>query len=107
MAKNDFVALIVAADEPALFFSSIEAAEAWIEPTDVADGVYRAAYGPSGERYEVRTDNGRVVIAPADAHTAPEELRALLHRYFEASGTAVAQTDELDDLLSRCRPTYS
>lgn len=39
------VRLIVAADEPPLFFSSVDAAEQYLEAIDVEDGVYPAAYG--------------------------------------------------------------
>jgi hypothetical protein len=50
------VNLIVAADEPAIFFASVHDAERWMEPVDVEDGVYGAAFGPAGEPHVISTD---------------------------------------------------
>lgn len=93
------VALIVAADEPALFFSSIEAAERYLEAIDVRNGVYPAAYGPGGERFEVGTVGEEVKVRPCSGAKAPEALAALLQAYFAATGDL--PTNDLAEMLRR------
>ena len=101
------IGLIVAADEPAILFSNVESAERWMEPVDVLDGIYTAAYGSGGELYLVETDGIRVAITRApDEPDRPEELRALLLRYFEALGKPAGTDETLPPMLARCRPTY-
>ncbi len=77
-------ALFVAADEPLLIFPSAKAAEAWLEPYDVEDGVYPIAYGPNGEPFRIGSRNGRVLIERTGASNKPDELKILLVRYLEA-----------------------
>jgi hypothetical protein len=102
------IGLIVDADEPAIFCSSVAAAEAWMEPDDVLDGVHTAAYGPGGEPYRIAAVDGRVSITRMPGEPdRPEELKALLMRYFEARGEPVDSSESLSVMLSRCRPTYS
>jgi hypothetical protein len=101
------IGLIVAADEPAIFFPNIESAEQWMEPVDVIDGIYTAAYGPCGEPYLVETDGLQVAITRApNEPDRPEELRALLMRFFEAVGEPAGADEDLSTMLARCRPTY-
>jgi hypothetical protein len=97
------VALIIAADEPAIFFSSVEVAEQYIEPIDVRNGIYTAVYGPAGEPYGIEADHTGVRITRIlDAPNQPDQLKALLLNYFDAVGEVV--TDEsLPALLARCR----
>jgi hypothetical protein len=89
--------LIVAADEPALFYSSIEAAAMDLEWIDVENGVYPVAYDPEGNIYRLRAEDRRVVIerdtkSPPD----PQGLNALLRK-----ATKVISSDN-SFLLSLC-----
>lgn len=49
MATASKIRLIVAADEPALFYTSVSQAEMDLEAIDVRAGVYPVGYGPNGE----------------------------------------------------------
>jgi hypothetical protein len=91
------IKLIVAADEPALFYTSIEAAETDLEWIDVEDGVYPIAYDPDGNVYRLRTEGQRVVIE-RDAKSPPDPmgLNALLSK-----ATQVKSIDN-EFLLSLC-----
>ncbi len=101
------IALIVAADEPALFFASIRDAEQYLEPIDVQDGVYTAAYGPNGEPHRISTDGLRVTITELDDRSQPDALKALLLRYLAAMGETANDTDGLVSLLAQCEPGLS
>lgn len=100
------VKLIVAADEPAIFFASVQDAESWMEAIDVEDGVYSAAFGPNGETYTVSTDGTRVHIEETGGAPQPEALMALLRKYFDALGEMQSADLELPALLERCTPSY-
>ena len=91
------IKLIVAADEPALFFASIGAAEGYLEWIDVRDGIYPIAYDPDGNVYRLRED-GRNVFVERDtaASLDPEGLNKLLRRV-----TGVTSNDN-EFLLSLC-----
>ena len=91
------IKLIVAADEPALFYSSVDAAAIDLEWIDVENGVYPIAYDPDGNIYRLRTEGQRVVIerdtkSPPD----PQGLNALLRK-----ATKVISSDNAF-LLSLC-----
>lgn len=91
-------ALFVAADEPLLVFPSARAAERWIEPIDVENGVYSAAFGPNGEPYRIGNVRKRVVIERTGEPDRPEDLRPLLVRQLQSAGQnfiADAPTSEL------------
>lgn len=47
MARKATIELVVAADEPALFYSSVQQAEMDLEVVDVRNGVYPGAFGPT------------------------------------------------------------
>ena len=100
------VKLIVAADEPAIFFASVQDAESYMEATDVKDGVYSAAFGPSGEPYEISTDGTWVHIEETGESPQPEALKALLLRYLDAIGEMPSTDLELPALLERCSPNH-
>ena len=74
------VKLIVAADEPALMFSSIENAETYLEAIDVRGGVYGAAFGPAGERFSVAVLGERVAIRRLNLSPDTKGLVELLRR---------------------------
>jgi len=91
------IKLIVAADEPALFYSSIDVAASDLEWIDVENGVYPIAYDPDGNVYRLRTEARRVVIerdikSPPD----PKGLNALLQK-----ATKIISSDNAF-LLSLC-----
>jgi hypothetical protein len=94
------IRLIVAADEPALFFSSVEDAEGYLEAIDVENGVYTAAYGPGGEPYRISIEGDNVVISSTGGPPQPDKLKALLLLYLGDRGSP---TDELPLLLERCQ----
>jgi hypothetical protein len=98
------IEIIVAADEPALFFTSVRQAETYLEAIDVEDGVYSDAYGPAGEPYKLEAVSGRVRVTPLEGvEPQPDELRALLLRYLAANGVdRIAGTESLRSLLARC-----
>jgi hypothetical protein len=98
--------LIVAADEPAIFFASLEDAERWMEPIDVDNGVYRAAFGPAGEPHTIRTDGTSVSIRQTGDAPQPEALRAVILRYLAATGEIVSDDIGLSALLDRCSRSY-
>lgn len=100
------VGLIVAADEPAIFFVSLEDAERWMEPIDVKDGVYSAAFGPAGEPYAISTDGKYVNIRRTGDAARPEALKELLLCYFGSIGEATSDNASLPALLARCSPSY-
>lgn len=97
------IKLIVAADEPALFFTSVDAAERYLEIIDVQDGIYTAAYGPEGQCYQLGTRDNRVIITadfnrPGDAAA----LKMLLVRYLTAANIPASEADSLNVLIKRC-----
>jgi hypothetical protein len=93
-------ALFVEGDEPLLIFPSVSAAKRYIEAPDVADGIYRAAYGPNGEPYRVSSDGNRVMIERTDGPESPYALKLLLLRYLEACGDPADATQSLEELVS-------
>jgi hypothetical protein len=94
-------ALFVAADEPLLVFPSIAAAEQYLEVYDVDNGVYPAAYGPSGERFDVRSERRHVVIERSAERPDPSELKALLLRYLDARGLSADAEAPLEQLVAQ------
>ncbi|MBN8553354.1 MAG: hypothetical protein J0L52_10720 [Caulobacterales bacterium] len=66
------IALIVIADDGLAVFSSIGAAETYMEAVDVEDGVYSGAYDSDGRLYSIQYsgigawDPGQVEILPTD-----------------------------------------
>ena len=94
-------ALFVEGDEPLLVFPSISEAEACLEATDVEDGVYRTAYGPQGQPFEIHVEGQAVRIRARAGNNRPDALKALLIRYFEACGDPADEDEPLDVLVSR------
>lgn len=107
MTKSDAkeIRLIVASDEIATLFSSVAAAETYLEAIDVENGEYPVAYGVDGRVYRVSQqrlsawDSGSVLIAETD-QSAPEELAALLRRLAASSRIGVNPDQPVEDLLS-------
>lgn len=102
------IQLIVTADEPALFFETVEYAERYHEAIDVEDGVFGAVFGPNGERYSIRTDGRRVYINKTDEDPDPEALKNVMMRFFAEIGEPQLPEVDLPFLLKQCenRITY-
>ena len=97
------IELIVEADEPALFFSSVSGAEAYLEAIDVRDGVYGAAYGPDGQVFKLEAIGDKVRITSVEGSKAQDDLRALLLRHLSAGKAHdVKSTETLSGLLAKC-----
>ena len=90
------IQLIVAADEPALFFASIEAAQRKLEWIDVRHGVFPVAYDPEGHVYRIRYEGRKVIIERDGDRCEPALLNALLQK-----ATDIKSTDNTF-LLSLC-----
>jgi hypothetical protein len=100
------IGLIVAADEPALFFSSPEVAEKYLEAVDVRSGVYTEAYGPKGEPYDIMADqwDGVVINPRTEYATQPHRLRKILESFLKACGLPFSTDMSLQDLIALCNP---
>ena len=93
-------ALFVAADEPLLVFPSVRAAERSLEAIDVENGVYPAAFGPHGEPFSVGSERNRVTIEGTGEPNKPDELKALLLRYLEATARLADASQALHELVA-------
>jgi len=104
MASKTKIELVVAADEPALFYSSVQQAETDLEAIDVRNGVYPIAYGPDGQVFYLEAIGDRVRIAQVEGlPPKPDDLRTLLLRYLSATGVHdVGEAESLGSLLARC-----
>jgi hypothetical protein len=94
-------ALFVEDDEPLLVFPSIRAAENFLKADDVESGCHPAAYGPNGEQFAVRSEQGRVTVARIAQPDDPERLKAELLRYLEACEDPADAHEPLHDLVAR------
>lgn len=104
MASKTKIELVVAADEPALFYSSVQQAEMDLEAVDVRDGVFPIAYGPDGQIFKLEAIGDRVRITQAErVAPKPDNLRSLLLRYLSATGLdEISESEPLGSLLARC-----
>lgn len=100
------IRLIVAADEPALFFASVQDAESFIEAVDVEAGVYLVAFGPAGEPHTIRSEDGLVRISETGEAQQPNALKAVLLSYLKSVGEVPAAELDLSELLQLCRLSY-
>jgi hypothetical protein len=95
------IKLIVEADEPALFFNSIDAATKKLEWIDVRDGVYPAAYDPDGNVYRLRYEGQKVIIERDGDRCDPAGLNALLRKFIAVAYMPI-KSDDTAFLLSLC-----
>src|SRR3954447_5918424 len=99
-SKKD-VGLIVAADEPALIFSSPQVAESYLEAVDVRDGVYPEAYGPNGEVYDVLESDGAVFIMRRnDMPLRQDRVRLLIEKFLASNGATLPADAPFEDLIT-------
>lgn len=95
------IQIIVAADEPALFFSSVAAAEGYIEAGDV--DTCTAIYGSKGEVYSIRAFNSRTIIEFNESESAkPNELVDLLLNFLSSINVTPKSNNSVSVLLEQC-----
>ncbi len=99
---NDRVKLIVEEGGWPLFFSSVEAAQIFLEAIDVDNGEYPRAWGSKGEPYRLTSQDGAVLVVEDESRSkCPTELEDFLRRYL---GEKAAESDDLRALLRKCEP---
>lgn len=100
------IALIITADEPILFYDSIEAAESDIEAIDVKSGVYKEVFGPNGEYYAFVIERDIVHINLSDKPMNPERLRDILVGFLDRIGKIDGSQSKypVSYLLKMCEP---
>ena len=104
MRSHKPIGLIVEAEEP-VFFSTREAAEAYMEPIDVQDGIYSAAYDQYGNTYSIDILDDKVVIdTSAGNENAEAKLRDILFQFLHEVNVDTSSEDATSDLIEKCRP---
>ena len=99
------IGLIVATEQSALMFSSVTAAESYLEATDVRNGEYPEAYGSDGRPFDVLTDGGdQVVIIEGSGSPDIEAAKPLVMRFLTEHGIRYAPDRPFEELLSKCAP---
>jgi hypothetical protein len=94
------VGLIVASDDGCAVFTSVEAAEGYLEAVDVEDGVYPAGYDADGRVFRLHASGvttwnpGRVTITP-DGTTDVQSLRDLIKQTLRDENVEDLPIDEL------------
>lgn len=103
---SDRIKLIVDDGRWPLFFSSVEAAESYLEAIDVDNGEYPRAWGPDGELYKLTSVDGGVVVVEDESRSKyPNELEDILRRYLGYLGEKAPESDDLRALLMKCEPS--
>ena len=98
------VGLIVASIDGCAVFTSVEAAEGYLEAVDVDDGVYPVGYDADGRVFRIRAsgvttwNSGRVTITP-NGETDAQSLRGLIERTLPDENVAAVPIDELAQRL--------
>ena len=92
--------LFIEADEPLLVFASVEMAEQHLEAVDVREGIYKRAYGPSGEPFSIAIEGEGVVIRPIGQPADPDGLLELLRRSLHAVGATAPPDADLSTLVA-------
>lgn len=92
-------ALFVECTDPLRLFPSVDVAENALERMGLESGDCSRAYGPKGEMFHIRMENGRVRIEPSGEPARPDELKNLLLHYFECCEDPWDPTDELNCLV--------
>jgi len=97
------VFLVIEADEPALLFSSVKAAENYLEVTDVRQGTYGRVFGRGGERFKLLIVGDNVRIVPdLESQRLPNDLRDVLYTFLSTLDVGVSEQFNLDELLDKC-----
>ena len=98
-------ALFLECADPIRVFPSIAAAERHLENLGLESGECSVAYGPGGEIYRIRTQDGRLRIDRSGEPDRPDELKFLLLHYFECCEDPWDATDELNCLVDEAWST--
>lgn len=100
------ISLIVEADEPALFYRTVSDAEIDLEPYDVKDGVYTAAFGPNGEIYDISTNGDVVMLTQLEGKYDVEGLKRVITRFLNSIGkmNQLHSDEPIAILLEKCTP---
>lgn len=93
-------ALFVDCGEPLQLFPSSAAAERHLLSIGLENTASLTAYGPNGEVYRVRGEDGRIVIDRANEPDRPEDLKNLLLHYLECCEEPEDPTEKLDCLVA-------
>lgn len=99
------VGLIVASDDGCAVFTSVEAAEGYLEAVDVEDGAYPVGYDADGRVFRILASGvttwnpGRVTIVP-NGETDAQSLRELIEQTLPDESVADVP---IDDLAQRLR----
>jgi len=99
------VGLVVASDDGCAVFTSVEAAEGYLEAVDVEDGVYPIGYDAAGRVFRIRASGvttwnpGRVTITP-NGKTDSQSLRDLIEQTLPDVNVADVPIDELAQRLA-------
>jgi hypothetical protein len=103
---DNSINLIVEADEPALFYHSIEDAEMDLEPYDVIDGVYKSIFGPNGEIYNISSEGHVVKIERLVGACDKNKLISVVKNFLVSIGKIEESDDSisLGDMLIECVP---
>jgi hypothetical protein len=99
--------LFIGADEPLLVFSSVGMAEQQLEAVDVRNGVYKRAFGRTGEIFAIETEGESVVIRAAKQPADPDSLCELLRRSLYEVGEAFPPDADLPTLVTATEAFWS
>jgi hypothetical protein len=99
--------LFIEADEPLLVFSSVEMAEEYLEAVDARAGVYKRAFGPTGELFSIETEGESVLIRALEQPADPESLCELLRRSLDEVGAAFPKDADLPTLVAATEAFWS
>lgn len=102
MAVRKRAQFIVEADVPALLFATKEAAERYLEATDVMNDVYGLAFDRTGRVYHVIPDGERaLLVADERGLIDTSRLRKALERFLRSVNIEVGTDATLQDLLAQ------
>ncbi|ANC52532.1 hypothetical protein A4249_01845 [Brevundimonas sp. GW460-12-10-14-LB2] len=105
MSDSKPLGLLVAADEPALLYPSVDAAERDLEVIDVEDGVYPYAIDFDGYLYDIKTDGAfkTLIIRKRPLVRNESLLRKLLLIVLDKSLSGNASTFSTEFLLMEAK----
>lgn len=98
------VGLIVATDTSAMMFSSVSAAEGYLEGIDVKNGEYPKGYGPDGQPYDLLADGNEVIIVRSKAEPDIDVVKKLVEKFLIARGIEFSSDTNFNDMLQLVEP---
>lgn len=97
------VPIIVAEGWDVLFHSSVEAAERYLEPIDVKEGIYKG-FDAKGRSLEINATDKEVSITLAELEPMHrDELIELLKGYIKLLGKGLPEDIDLASLITFCQ----